>query len=129
MRRILFLDPDGANQALATQALAVSGAQLTVETSTEAALDRISLEKIHLVVMDLALADRLLLEIRDRDPLIQVIISGGSEGPASILRALEHGANDYLPFPYSEDQLRDAVKLSMDKLDRWYQAIRVSFEG
>ena len=129
MKRILFLDPDGVSQGLATQALAESGAQLVVESSVEAALDRIVLEKIHLVVMDLAMADRLLLEIRDRDPLVQVILSGGSDGPASILRALEHGANDYLPGSYTEADLREAVKLSMDKLDRWYQAIRVSFEA
>lgn len=132
MNRILLIEPDPVMRAAASQALAGLTAKVEAATDPESALERIRQDKVHVVLLDLDQegidGPGLVQEIREIDPLIQLIVTARDPRLSSILHALELGANDYVPLPLRNDgHLHNVVQLSFDKLERWCEAMRDTF--
>ena len=95
-----------------------------IETNSLNAYKRIEEDNIHIVLLDIQMPERnglvLMKELKDLNPLLQVIIMSGYATPERILVAFKEGANDFImkPFPTIE-YVWEIINISIDKLNRW----------
>ncbi len=78
---------------------------------------------IQLVVTDLDMADKngfhVLKTAKSCDPLTQVVIVTGHQSGNAIRSALLLGADEFIVKPYDPDELCNAVRYLINRLNRW----------
>ncbi|MEZ4291317.1 MAG: sigma-54 dependent transcriptional regulator [Myxococcota bacterium] len=118
--RILVVEDEPAIRVALRGLLAREGHEVELAESGEVALDRLAREDYDLVLTDLALGrgasgmDVLLAAKRDRPETAVVMITAhGSEKIA--VEAMKSGADDYVPKPFDNDELRVIVARALDR--------------
>ena len=87
-------------------------------------------QKYHIVLSDIVMPNvdglELLSEIRERDPLIQVVMMTAGVTMSRIVTALELGAADFILKPLNMKEVLLVIRLCGAKLKRWQGAIRAT---
>ena len=131
--KILLVDDEAPILTMMTHVLELEGYDVHTANSPLIALEMLRKEKHHIVVTDISMPEmdglELLQAIRAFDPLIQVVVMTGQSSMQKAIRALEHGATEYLLKPFTDvNKLIQAVKLCEEKLHRWWDRIRETVE-
>ena len=101
-------------------------------TSPVEALEMIKKQKYHIVLSDIVMPEmdgiEFLTKVKQYDALTQVIMMTGYSTMDKTMRCLEAGANDYILKPFKNlALLAEIIKLSEDKLKRWWDNMRGNF--
>ncbi len=119
--RILVVDDGAENRDLLARRLAREGYAVAVAEDGARALARVAREPFDLVLLDVmmpeldgfAVLERLKGDPATRD--IPVIMISALDDVASVVRCIEHGAEDYLPKPFDPVLLRARITASLEK--------------
>lgn len=123
--RILIVDDVEENRAVLARRLAREGYEVASVASGEAALAAIAEEAFDLVLLDVlmpgvdgfAVLERIKANPDTR--AIPVIMISALDDMASVVRCIEHGAEDYLAKPFDPVLLRARIGVSLEK-KRWH---------
>jgi two-component system, NtrC family, C4-dicarboxylate transport response regulator DctD len=117
--RVIFVEDDGDVRMGGTQALQLAGLQVEGFGSVEEARSRIQVGAPVVVLCDVKLPGMAgtdwLTEIRAIDPDLPVILVTGHGDIAMAVRAMRHGAYDFIEKPYSSDALVAVVRRAAEK--------------
>jgi CheY-like chemotaxis protein len=123
--RILIVDDVEENRAVLARRLGREGYDVDSVGSGEAALERISRGTFDLVLLDVLMPGMdgfAVLERIKGDPVtrsIPVIMISALDDLSSVVRCIEHGAEDYLAKPFDPVLLRARIGASLEK-KRWH---------
>jgi signal transduction histidine kinase len=130
--RIVVIDDDYAMRLSCRQILAKSGYQ--VETFEDGAhgLDSILTTKPDLVVVDLKMPGisgmEVISRVKEIDPLIVIVVITGYPTIGSAVDAIKSGAFDFLPKPFTPDELRLVAKRALERRRLLLESSRLEFE-
>ena len=119
--RILVVDDVEENRAVLTRRLAKEGYSVEIASNGREALAIIEQTEFDLVLLDVMMPEMDGFEVLDRlkaSPKtlsIPVIMISALDDMASVVRCIEHGAEDYLPKPFDPVLLRARIGASLDK--------------
>jgi len=121
---ILIVDVDEEVLKLLERLLKQEGYSVETTQSTEDALKKIKIKKYHIVLTNIIMPNmdgiELLKEIRNYDPMTQIIMMTEHSSMDKILGSLEYGANDYIEKPFkNEEFVIGIINYSVQKLERW----------
>jgi CheY-like chemotaxis protein len=123
--RILVVDDVEENRAVLSRRLAREGYHVEDAASGEDALARIAGDSFDLVLLDVrmpGLDGFAVLERIKQDPAtrnLPVIMISALDDLSSVVRCIEHGAEDYLAKPFDQVLLRARIGASLEK-KRWH---------
>ncbi|MBF0449883.1 MAG: response regulator [Candidatus Magnetomorum sp.] len=125
MKRILFVDDDITAHALLKAMLndweilsAHSGVEALEIMKHEYGL--IVITDIHMPKMD---GITLLKNIREKFPIVQVIVLSATDQSQNLLKAYEAGANDFISKPFEREDVLEALNNTIRKINRWEHAM------
>ncbi len=133
--RVLVVDDEQAMRLALKGLLAREGYQVEVAGSGEEALERIETGSFHVVVTDLSMKGvsgmQVLEHARRLDPDLAVIMITAYGSEKIAVEAMKHGAADYLPKPFDNDELRVVVRRVMEtvKLKRDHRRLLEQVHG
>ena len=123
VRRILIVDDDAEVVALLTDLLKEAGYATTVAKTGDDAIAQVSDEKKrpHLVMMDVKLPDKdglsVLTQLKREHDELEVIVMTAFGGSSTAIKAMEHGAYDYVTKPFEIDDLLATLRRVFDHAD------------
>ena len=111
--RLLVIEPDAAGRALMERALATGGFAPETAASVHEARACLDAGTIEVAVVDELAGGRGLLDevrlLRERHPLLPVIVTGTRLAPRTLEELLRLGAAEVLRKPFTPTELREAV--------------------
>ncbi len=119
--KILIVDDVPLNVALLEQLLDELGYQTVTATDGQAALVQVAAENPDLVLLDIMMpvmdGFQVLAHLKGdvRTRALPVIVISALDDLASVVRAIENGAEDYLPKPFEPVLLRARITASLSK--------------
>lgn len=117
--KALVIDDDKAILDACHQILTRLGFQVALAATGQAGLALIAQEGYDLVLLDLMMPDRngmeILKHIKALQPQTQVIIITGYGTIAAAVETIKLGAFDFLPKPFTPDDIRQVVKRALEK--------------
>jgi two-component system response regulator AtoC len=122
-RRILIVDDDAEVVALLTDLLKEAGYATSVAKTGDDAIAQVSDEKKrpHLVMMDVKLPDKdglsVLKQLKREHDQLEVIVMTAFGGSSTAIKAMEHGAYDYVTKPFEIDDLLATLRRVFDHAD------------
>ena len=126
-RRILVVDDEDPILEVITRGLKGDYEVDTAQDGVEA-LDKLQQSKYNILLTDIVMPNMdgltLLKEARELDPFIQVIVMTGYASVEITLECLENGANEYVLKPFDIMDVKKLIKLAVDRIDRWEEAVR-----
>ena len=130
--RVLIVDDEQEVAVVLEEFLRMEGYEVYSTTSPLEALEMIKKQKYHIVLADIVMPKmdgiEFLTQVKQVDALTQVIMMTGYPTMDKTMRCLEAGANDYILKPFKNlSQLAEIIKLSEDKLKRWWDNMRGNF--
>ena len=129
--RILVVDDEEAITLLLQKILMKNGYQVEVANSATYAQFLVNKQKYHIVLSDIKMPEmdglELLKEVRQRDPLIQVVMMTSGVRMSKTLTALELGAADFIMKPLDMEEVLLIVDQCGTKLKRWQDALLTSY--
>jgi CheY-like chemotaxis protein len=130
--RVLIVDDEPDVAVVLEDFLRMEGYEVYSTTSAPEALEMIKQQKYHIVLSDIMMPKmdgiEFLKQVKRYDALTQVIMMTGHSTMDKTMQCLEAGANDYILKPFkSLAQLLDIIKLSEEKLKRWWDNMRENF--
>ena len=112
--RLAVIDDDPANLKLARFVLSKEGLEIHSASDPKGGMKLIREVHPQIVLLDLVMPGvegmGLLQEILEFDPGIEVILMTGYYSTESAVEAIQKGASDYLPKPFSPDKLRQRIR-------------------
>jgi DNA-binding NtrC family response regulator len=118
--RVLVVDDSAATREVLERNLRSEGHDVTTCSDVRTALGILERGKIDLVVTDLRMpgADgmELVRHVRDNHRETGVIMVTGFATVGGAVSAMREGVDDYLPKPFSDDELRSAVSSCLEKV-------------
>jgi response regulator RpfG family c-di-GMP phosphodiesterase/serine/threonine protein kinase len=114
-RRVLLVDDDLMIRDLCRRVLQAIGCEVGEVESGRKALDLLCKEPYDLVLLDVGLPDmdgyEVCRRLRERSPRpnLKMIVVSGRGDQETLAEALAHGADDYVPKPFSPGQLEAKV--------------------
>jgi CheY-like chemotaxis protein len=109
-RRVLAVDDEAIVVQAIRRSLAPRAYHVDQAFSGRAALNRIASERYDLVLLDMRMPDisglELLPKIREYQPAVPVVIVTGYATIETAVEAIQKGAADYLPKPFTPEELR-----------------------
>jgi two-component system, NtrC family, response regulator HydG len=117
--KVLVIDDDKAMRDACFQILSRMDFDIDLAADGRRALYLLEKESYHLVFLDLVMPDQngieILKQIKILDPAVQVIIITGHGTIATAVQTIKLGAFDFLPKPFTPDDLRQMVKRALEK--------------
>jgi DNA-binding NtrC family response regulator len=111
--RLVIIDDDPANIKFARFILANEGLEIHSATDARGGMELIHRVRPHIVLLDLVMPGvqgmEVLQEILELDPGIDVILMTGYYSTESAVEAIQKGAADYFPKPFSPERLRGKI--------------------
>jgi two-component system, NtrC family, response regulator AtoC len=108
-RSVLVVDDEADIRSLLTDLLKEEGYAVRTADSAAKALAEIAKKAPDLVMMDVKLPDQdglaLLKQLKQAHPELEVIVMTAFGGSSSAIKAMEHGAYDYVTKPFEIDDL------------------------
>ncbi|MCK8602022.1 ATP-binding response regulator [Desulfoferrobacter suflitae] len=133
--RVLVIDDEEIARISCQRVLKREGIQVTLASSGRAGLETLMREPHDLVLVDLKMPEMDGVEVARRiqhfDPNIVVIIITGYATIESAVAVMKEGAYDYLPKPFTPDELLIVVRRGLEKkrLDQESRALREEKEA
>ena len=130
--RILIIDDEEEILIALAQLLRLEGYNVQTVSSPITALEMIRETKYHIILSDIVMPEmnglELLTQIKAYDPLAQVIMMTGYSTMEITMLSLEKGASDYILKPFKDfKDVSKIVKMSEEKLKRWWESMRGNF--
>jgi DNA-binding NtrC family response regulator len=120
--RLVVIDDDPKNLKFVNFILANAGLEIQTATEPQEGLDLIRRLRPQIVLMDLVMPGvqgmELLQKIVEFDPGIDVILMTGYYSTESAVEAIQKGAADYFPKPFSPEKLRQRIGLIVEDAKR-----------
>lgn len=117
MSQILIVEDEPRIAAFIAKGLKAAGFAPLVESSGEAAVGLALTEKIDLIVLDVGLPDidgfEVLRQLRGQGVQIPVIILTARSSVADTVAGLQSGADDYMPKPFSFEELLARIQVRL----------------
>ncbi|UCC38772.1 MAG: hybrid sensor histidine kinase/response regulator [Candidatus Aminicenantes bacterium] len=116
---ILVIDDDESMRDSCTQILTKDGFQAEIAKDGSSGLEKIKENKPDLVLIDLKMPGINGLEVLERtneiDPNIIAVVITGYATVESAVEAMKKGAYDFLPKPFTPDELRIIIKRGLER--------------
>jgi DNA-binding NtrC family response regulator len=120
--RLVVIDDDPKNLKFVNFILANAGLEIHTASEPQEGLDLIRRLRPQIVLMDLVMPGvqgmELLQKIVEFDPGIDVILMTGYYSTESAVEAVQKGAADYFPKPFSPEKLRQRIGLIVEEAKR-----------
>ena len=120
--RLVVIDDDPKNLKFVNFILANTGLEIHTASEPQEGLDLIHRLRPKVVLMDLVMPGvqgmELLQKIVEFDPGIDVILMTGYYSTESAVEAVQKGAADYFPKPFSPEKLRQRIGLIVEEAKR-----------
>jgi len=120
--RLVVIDDDPKNLKFVNFILANTGLEIHTASEPQEGLDLIHRLRPQVVLMDLVMPGvqgmELLQKIVEFDPGIDVILMTGYYSTESAVEAIQKGAADYFPKPFSPEKLRQRIGLIVEEAKR-----------
>jgi DNA-binding NtrC family response regulator len=120
--RLVVIDDDPKNLKFVNFILANAGLEIHTASEPQEGLDLIRRLRPQIVLMDLVMPGvqgmELLQKIVEFDPGIDVILMTGYYSTESAVEAVQKGAADYFPKPFSPEKLRQRIGLIVEDAKR-----------
>src|SRR5579883_2493764 len=120
--KLVVIDDDPKNLKFVSFILTNAGLDIHTASDPQAGLDLIHRLRPQIVLMDLVMPGvqgmELLQKIVEFDPGIDVILMTGYYSTESAVEAIQKGAADYFPKPFSPEKLRQRIALIVDDAKR-----------
>jgi len=120
--RLVVIDDDPKNLKFVNFILTNAGPEIHTASDPQAGLDLIHRLRPQIVLMDLVMPGvqgmELLQKIVEFDPGIDVILMTGYYSTESAVEAIQKGAADYFPKPFSPEKLRQRIALIVEEVKR-----------
>ena len=114
LENILVIDDEVAVNNNVRKILAKNGYEVDQATTKDEALERINARPYRLVLLDLRIPGvqglEMLKAVVDKNPDTRVIIITGYASIETAVEAARMGAVDYLPRPFTPDEIRNATE-------------------
>ena len=118
--RILIVDDSPATREVLERNLRAEGHEVHSAASVASALDVLAQAPIDLVVTDVRMpggdGTELVRHVRDHCRGVGIIMVTGFATVGGAVSAMRDGVDDYLPKPFSEEELRHAVRTALDRV-------------
>jgi len=106
--KVLIIDDDPPIRKLLRMGLTTQGYAIFDATNGKKGLELLS-QQPDLIILDLGLPDvsglDLLLQIRERDERVPIVVLSSRDDETAKVRALDHGADDYVTKPFGMEEL------------------------
>lgn len=116
--RILIVDDEKAMVVALRGLFSKEGYELETASSGEEAIARVEHGRFHVVLTDLSMRGvsgmDLLQHVRSVDPECAVVMITAHGSEKTAVEAMKHGAADYVPKPFDNDELRMVVRRVME---------------
>lgn len=113
-KRILLVEDEQGLRMVVESELTRAGYSVEAIGNGLDAIARLSKERFDLAILDVALPGKSGIEvlqfIRDRQMRTRVIMITGMEGLSVAIKAVKHGADDYIPKPFDAEYLLTSVR-------------------
>jgi DNA-binding NtrC family response regulator len=120
--RLVVIDDDPKNLKFVNFILASAGLEIHTASDPQAGMDLIHRLRPQIVLTDLVMPGvqgmELLQKIVEFDPGIDVILMTGYYSTESAVEAIQKGAADYFPKPFSPEKLRQRIALIVEDAKR-----------
>jgi DNA-binding NtrC family response regulator len=120
--RLVVIDDDPKNLKFVSFILASAGLEIHTASDPQAGMDLIHRLRPQIVLMDLVMPGvqgmELLQKVVEFDPGIDVILMTGYYSTESAVEAIQKGAADYFPKPFSPEKLRQRIALIVEDAKR-----------
>lgn len=117
--KILVVDDEPVVCRSCVRVLAPEGYAVTTTESGREGIEKGSSGEFDVVIVDLKMPDvdgmQVLQRIKEKQPDVEVIVITGYSAVSSAVKAMKVGAIDYLPKPFTPDELSVVVNKAMDK--------------
>ncbi len=111
--RILVMEDDPTISSALDMILTEAGYNVDVAETGEAALELFDQQRYHLLIADLKLPGingmEVIRQVKEKKPKTQVIVITGVGTQPIAEEALTLGAHDFLPKPFTDDQIKTAI--------------------
>ena len=130
--RLVAIDDDPKNLKFVNFILANAGLEIHTATDPQAGLDLTRRLRPQIVLLDLVMPGvqgmELLQKIVEFDPGIDVILMTGYYSTESAVEAIQKGAADYFPKPFSPEKLRQRIALIVEDAKRRHRSSTIENE-
>jgi two-component system, NtrC family, response regulator AtoC len=120
-RSVLVVDDEAEIRSLLTDLLKEEGYAVRTAQTGAAALEAIEKDPPDLVMMDVKLPDQdglaILRQLKREHPDLEVIVMTAFGGSSTAIKAMEHGAYDYVTKPFEIDDLLATLKRVFEHAD------------
>ena len=118
---ILVMEDDPTISAALDMILTEAGYDIDVAETGEAALELFEQKQFDLIIADLKLPGingmEVIRQVKEKKPEIEVIVITGVGTQPIAEEALELGAHDFLPKPFTDDQIKTAINEALKQHD------------
>lgn len=118
---ILVMEDDQAISAALDMILTEAGYDVDVAETGEAALELFEQKEFDLIIADLKLPGingmEVIRQVKEKKPEMEVIVITGVGTQPIAEEALELGAHDFLPKPFTDDQIKTAITEALKQHD------------
>ena len=131
-RSVLVVDDEADIRSLLTDLLKEEGYQVRTADSAAKALAEIAKKMPDLVMMDVKLPDQdgiaLLKQLKRDEPELEVIVMTAFGGSSTAIKAMEHGAYDYVTKPFEIDDLLATLRRVFEHADMSHEVSTLRLE-
>ncbi|HEX7173497.1 MAG TPA: sigma-54 dependent transcriptional regulator [Candidatus Limnocylindria bacterium] len=131
-RSVLVVDDEPEIRALLTDLLKEEGYRVRTADTAAKALAEIGKTMPDLVMMDVQLPDQdgiaLLKQLKRDEPELEVIVMTAFGGSSTAIKAMEHGAYDYVTKPFEIDDLIATLKRVFEHADMSHEVSALRLE-
>lgn len=128
--KIMLVDDEERFLTTTQKLLAKKGYEVDIASSGQTALEKLSTQNIHVVILDVKMPGMdgvtTLKEIKRIFPLVEVIMLTGNATVDSAIDGLKSGAFDYLMKPADIEELMEKVEEAYDKRRQLEEKIRMA---
>ncbi|CAM2984892.1 sigma-54-dependent transcriptional regulator [Moritella viscosa] len=119
MSQVFFIDDEEDLRIANQQTLELAGINVTCFSDAESALAQLAVKTPLVVITDIRLpglsGHQLLLQLRQQDPSLPVILITGHGDISLAVQAMHDGAYDFIEKPFASVRLTESVKRAMEK--------------